>query len=88
MVIHSNKPQKDNTPISKSQIRALALLTFAAESTYSAAGDALEAAGYRRDAIPAGSNWRQAAKLSDVELIAAISLPADRFEDTDNDLYR
>jgi hypothetical protein len=75
------------TPISKSQTRAMNLLNLAPVTTYDAAGSALETAGYRRDAIPVGSNWRQAAKLSDVDLIAAIALPADRFEDTSIDRY-
>ena len=76
-----------DTPISKSQIRAMNLLKLALLASYEAASAALESAGYRPDAIPAGSTWRQAAKLSDEELIAAIALPADRYEDNSIDRY-
>ena len=60
------------TPISKSQLRAARIAGIAVGDSYEAAKAALEAAGLRGDAIPAGGTWRTAAKLSDAELIAAI----------------
>jgi hypothetical protein len=60
------------TPISKSQKRAMDLLKLAPVSGYSDAAVALEAAGCWRDGIPAGQTWRTAAKLSDIELLAGI----------------
>ena len=68
MVIHTSKPEHE-TPISKSQIRALNILSLPLPTGYQAAGEALEAAGYRSDAIPVGSNWRTAAKLNDADLL-------------------
>lgn len=59
------------TPLSKSQIRALGILRLKAEN-YIEATEALTNAGYRGDAIPKGATWRSAGKLSDAELIAGI----------------
>jgi hypothetical protein len=65
------------TPASKSQIRAAALLSLSIDRyDYTAAGAALEAAGVRADAIPAGLTWRTAGKLSDAELLVALGASA------------
>jgi hypothetical protein len=60
------------TPISKSQTRAMKLVGLATVDTYEAAASALETAGLRRDGIPMGQTWRIAAKLSDADLMSAI----------------
>ena len=65
------------TPISKSQTRAMSLLGLVSADSYEAAASALETAGYRRDGIPAGQTWRSAAKMSDTELVAAIAVPEE-----------
>lgn len=68
-----------DAPISKSQKRAMDLLGFAPVSTYAEAAAVLEAADYSRDGIPVNMTWRQAAKLSDADLLAGIKLTDDRF---------
>ena len=50
------------------------LAGLATVDNYQAAATALETAGYRKDGIPQGHNWRTAAKLSDSDLMAAIIL--------------
>ena len=60
------------TPISKSQTRALALVGIPQVDEYRQAAQALEAAGYQPDGIPAGQTWRSAAKLNDAELLAGL----------------
>ena len=60
------------TPISKSQTRAMKLAALGTVDTYEAAASALEIAGFRRDGIPMGQTWRGAAKLSDADLMTAI----------------
>jgi hypothetical protein len=76
-----------DTPISKSQERAMKLAGLSPVRTYEEAKTALEAAGYSETGIPAGETWRTAAKISDAALLTAITLPADRFEDTSIDRY-
>jgi hypothetical protein len=61
-----------DTPISKSQKRAMSLLNLAAVDDYASAAAALEAAGCSRDGIPAGQTWRTAANLSDAVLLAGL----------------
>lgn len=56
------------TPISKTQERLLAILNLTA-ADYDSAAATLTAAGFRRDAIPFGENWRTAKKLSDADLV-------------------
>ena len=63
-----------NTPISKSQTRAMKLAGLTTVDTYEAAASALETARYRKDGVPQGHTWRTAAKLSDADLLAAIVL--------------
>jgi hypothetical protein len=65
------------TPISKSQTRAMKLAGISTVDSYEAAATALETAGYRKDGIPQGHNWRTAAKLTDGELIAGITIVID-----------
>jgi len=60
------------TPISKSQKRAMELAGLAPVDGYNAAATALEAASYYRDGLPAGQTWRTAAKLSDAALLAGV----------------
>jgi hypothetical protein len=74
-----------DTPISKSQKRALTLVGLAPAATYDAAATALDAANFRRDGIPTGHTWRSAAKLSDAELLAGITLDPRRFDDMTGD---
>jgi hypothetical protein len=62
------------TPISKSQTRAMKLAGLGVVDTYEAAASALETARYRKDGVPHGHTWRTAAKLSDADLLAAIVL--------------
>ena len=69
-----------DTPISKSQTRAMKLAGLATVDTYEAAASALDAAGYRKDGIPMGQTWRTASKLADSELKAAITIVVD-FDD-------
>ena len=61
-----------NTPISKSQSRAIKLLELTETDDYQIAAATLENAGYRRDGIPAGQTWRTAAKMADSELMAGL----------------
>jgi hypothetical protein len=75
------------TPISKTQKRAMSLLNLTPVSGYQAAAEALETAGYRPDGIPQGMTWRTAAKLSDAELIASITIAlCDDFDDYKDEL--
>jgi hypothetical protein len=67
-------------PISKSQTRAMKLAGLASVDSYEVAAVALETAGYRKDGIPQGQTWRTAAKLSDADLIAGITIVID-FDD-------
>lgn len=71
------------TPISKSQTRAMNLLGIALVDGYDAAATSLEAAGYYRDGMPRGCNWRQAAKLSDAALLAGLKIVDDDNEGID-----
>ena len=71
-----------DTPVSKSQKRALDLLSLPATDSYQAAARSLETIA-RPDGIPQGHNWRTAAKLSDAELIAGIMLSTDYDDDGD-----
>ena len=68
------------TPISKSQTRAMKLAGLGTVDSYEVAATALETAGYRKDGIPQGHNWRTAAKLTDSELMAGITIVID-FDD-------
>lgn len=49
---------------------------------YQAAATALETAGYRKDGMPQGHNWRTASKLSDADLIAGITIDFDALADS------
>ena len=60
------------TPISKSQTRAMRLLGLPAVDGYDAAATSLEAVGCYRDGMPAGQTWRTAAKLSEADLLAGL----------------
>ena len=60
------------TPISKTQIRALAILGLPTMDGYKEAGALLETANAPFDGIPAGHNWRSAAKLTDEQFRAAL----------------
>jgi hypothetical protein len=62
------------TQISKSQKRALEILKLAPTSDYQVAAKTLERAGYLPQGIPVGHSWRTAAKLSDADLIAGITV--------------
>ena len=68
------------TPISKSQTRAMKLAGLGTVDDYQVAATALETAGYRKDGIPQGHNWRTTAKLTDSELMAGITIVID-FDD-------
>jgi hypothetical protein len=70
------------TPISKSQTRAIKLVGLGAVDGYQAAATALETAGYRKDGIPQGHNWRTAASLTDADLIAGITIDFDALADS------
>ena len=63
-----------NTPVSKSQARAMKLAGLPAADSYAAAAATLKAAGFEADGIPMGHTWRTAAKLDDSELLAAMPL--------------
>lgn len=58
--------------ISKSQTRAMILAGLPVAKTYSAASEALEAISLRGDGVPQGKTWRDATKIADSELLAAI----------------
>lgn len=60
------------TPVSKSQKRAMSLLGIAPADSYEKAAAALEAANCYRDGLPFGIAWRAAAKLSDAELVSRL----------------
>ncbi len=64
------------TPISKSQIRALKVRSLGVATTYEQAARILENALLPRDGVPDGYTWRSAAKLSDQELSALLQLSA------------
>ena len=70
------------TPISKSQMRAMKLAMLGTVDDYQVAATALETAGYRKDGIPQGHNWRTAAKLTDADLIAGITIDLDALADS------
>ena len=70
------------TPISKSQTRALKLAGLAMVDGYGVAANSLETAGYRTDGIPQGHNWRTAAKLTDADLIAGITIDFDELAES------
>lgn len=72
------------TPISKSQIRALKVRSLGVAPTYEQAARILENALLPRDGVPDGHTWRSAAKLSDQELSALLQLsaPAQDFDTT------
>lgn len=59
---------------SKSQIRIAKLISVPFVDSFEAMGSALEAAGFNRTGIPNRSDWRKAAKMSDVELVAACKI--------------
>ena len=65
------------TPISKSQKRAMDLLSLAPVDGYQKAAEVLEAAGCWRDGIPQGQTWRTAAKLTDAALLLGIRKSED-----------
>lgn len=71
------------TPISKSQERAIRLLGLTNAAGYAQAAEVLEVQGFRRDGLPINETWRSAAKLSDSELVAKLhdSRSADETED-------
>jgi len=62
-----------DTPISKSQARALVVLGLSSASDYNSAASALENAGFPSDGVPAGHNWRTAKKLNDDELLQLLN---------------
>ena len=70
------------TPISKSQTRAMKLAGLAMVDGYGVAANSLETAGYRADGIPQGHNWRTAAKLTDADLIAGITIDFDELAES------
>jgi hypothetical protein len=72
------------TPISKSQIRALKVRGLGVATTYEQAAAILENALLPRDGVPDGHTWRSAAKLSDQELSALLQLsaPSEDFDTT------
>jgi hypothetical protein len=62
-----------DTPVSKSQKRAMSLLGITEPNYYADAAKALEAKRVEGDGIPAGHSWRTAAKLTDAELLAELA---------------
>ena len=72
------------TPVRKSQIRALNVMGLGTASGYEQAAQILEDALLPRDGVPDGHTWRSAAKLSDQELSALLQLsaPAQDFDTT------
>jgi hypothetical protein len=60
------------TAISKTQKRAVKLLNLQAGDTYESAKLALETAGFRGDATPNDKTWRDAAKMTDEQFVAAL----------------
>lgn len=73
------------TPISKSQIRALRVKELGSPSGYEQAAQILENALLPRDGVPDGHTWRSAAKLSDEQLSALLQplLPDTNFDTID-----
>ena len=68
-------PLATHTPdASKSQIRAAKIAGLAIEGNYEEIATALDAANLERSGLPAGKTWREAAKMSDTDLIAAIAI--------------
>ena len=65
------------TPVSKSQMRAMVLLSLVPVDVYEAAAAALEAVDCYRDGVPAGMTWRAAAKISDSDLLAGLKRAED-----------
>lgn len=80
-----------DTAISKTQKRAVRLLNLQSGDTYKAAKLALETAGYHSDAIPNGKTWRDVAKMTDEQFIAALkgsTLPTnEEIADSEIDRY-
>jgi hypothetical protein len=74
LAIVASKRMEDvmNVGMSKTQKRVVKMLNLEAGDTYESAKRALEAAGYRGDATPVRKTWRDAAKMSDADLLAAI----------------
>jgi hypothetical protein len=70
-----------NVPSSKNQERAMRVLGLASAGVYQTDAATLTAAGVSYDGVPAGKTWRQALKLSDVELLAALRPDAGTAED-------
>ena len=68
-----------NVPSSKNQDRAMRVLNITGDGIYQHAAAALTAAGVSYDGVPDGKTWRQALKLSDAELLAALK-PASPIE--------
>ena len=66
-------------PISKSQERALRVLSLGTADTYPAARALLSAQDFAEDGLPTGHTWRSAAKLTDDELVAARSSTRDTY---------
>lgn len=67
-----------NTPASKSQKRAAALLNITIRDSYMYAAETLKAAGVNETGIPAGHDWRSASKLSDSELLAKLTVTEEK----------
>jgi hypothetical protein len=63
--------------ISKTQKRVAAILNVKIGDTYESAKIALEAAGVEGSAIPQGKSWRDVAKMTDADLIAAIRVSSE-----------
>jgi hypothetical protein len=70
------------TPVSKSQKRALKLMGLPATDSYKTAAKSLEAAWCRPDGIPHGCTWRTAASLTDAALIAGIKIDYEAMADS------
>lgn len=70
------------TPVSKSQKRALKLMGLPATDNYQTAAKSLEAAWCRPDGIPQGCTWRTAASLTDAALIAGIKVDYESMADS------
>lgn len=72
------------TPVSKSQARALKVKGLGTASRYEQASQILENALLPRDGVPSGHTWRSAAKLSDEQLSALLQplLPDTDFDTT------
>lgn len=60
------------TPSSKNQDRALRVLGLTSDGIYQHSAATLTAVGVSYDGVPAGKTWRQALKLTDADLLAAL----------------